>query len=290
MNSTLVSLKSHIIDIFLEELARVGGEELLPEQMTIFLRQFCMMMAKTDNPVLLSDITKNIFEYIIYQNDDAEEQNDDTEEMDDKKDKGKLECEEKLPILQVNYDEVANLLFNFAKKKSVKKVNRAVMYKLVKKFRDLAQGVSAFKFDGILSSGSDLDEDDVSIAINRLQKEQEKDKEDTNKWKTIRKRTLQERCKKAKIITKNKKAKIDDNFDKNSSDGAINVSEENFEKYKWETSDKKKSKKSDSKKKLKNNIDGQKFKVARKNKKLKTKSLINKSKHFKKKQKMKVKK
>lgn len=215
MNSTFLSFKLHIIDIFLEELARVGGEELLPEHMTLFLMPFCKMMAKTNNNLLLSDIAKNIFEFIIYQdsNDIIEEENDDENR------ESKLECEEILPVLKVNYEEIGDLLFAYAKKRSIKKKNRNVMYKLVKKFKDLSQGITPSELDNEpLSSGSDIDDGDINDAVNRYQEDLKKYKLESEQWKLNRKKTIKETRKKLKTAKKNKVLNRDTKLDQNNNE------------------------------------------------------------------------
>ncbi|XP_019480598.1 PREDICTED: ribosomal RNA processing protein 1 homolog A isoform X2 [Hipposideros armiger] len=60
-------VKSHFIEIFLEELAKVGADELTADQNFRFIEPFCRIAAQTKDSVVLHNITRGIFETIVEQ-------------------------------------------------------------------------------------------------------------------------------------------------------------------------------------------------------------------------------
>uniref|UniRef100_A0A4W3JV51 Ribosomal RNA processing 1 n=1 Tax=Callorhinchus milii TaxID=7868 RepID=A0A4W3JV51_CALMI len=66
-NSAPNGVRYHFIDIYLEELATVGAQELSAEQNLKFIDPFCCIAAKTKDRVLLHSITHGIFELIVDQ-------------------------------------------------------------------------------------------------------------------------------------------------------------------------------------------------------------------------------
>ncbi|XP_008587684.1 PREDICTED: ribosomal RNA processing protein 1 homolog A isoform X1 [Galeopterus variegatus] len=60
-------VKSHFLEIFLEELSKVGAQELTAEQNLRFIDPFCRIAARTKDPLVLHNITRGIFEKIVEQ-------------------------------------------------------------------------------------------------------------------------------------------------------------------------------------------------------------------------------
>uniref|UniRef100_A0A2K6FE84 Ribosomal RNA processing 1 n=1 Tax=Propithecus coquereli TaxID=379532 RepID=A0A2K6FE84_PROCO len=60
-------VKSHFIEIFLEELTKVGAEELTADQNLKFIDPFCRVAARTKDSLVLHNITRGIFETIVEQ-------------------------------------------------------------------------------------------------------------------------------------------------------------------------------------------------------------------------------
>nr|XP_012634533.1 ribosomal RNA processing protein 1 homolog A [Microcebus murinus] len=60
-------VKSHFIEIFLEELTKVGAEELTAEQNLKFVDPFCRVAARTKDSLVLHSITRGVFETIVEQ-------------------------------------------------------------------------------------------------------------------------------------------------------------------------------------------------------------------------------
>ncbi|XP_066115347.1 ribosomal RNA processing protein 1 homolog B isoform X1 [Saccopteryx bilineata] len=60
-------VKFHFIDIYLDELSRVGGKELLADQNLKFIDPFCKIVAKTKDQTLMQTIARGVFEVIVDQ-------------------------------------------------------------------------------------------------------------------------------------------------------------------------------------------------------------------------------
>ncbi|XP_024417789.2 ribosomal RNA processing protein 1 homolog A isoform X1 [Desmodus rotundus] len=169
-------VKSHFIEIFLEELAKVGAAELTADQNLKFIDPFCRIAAQTKDSLVLHNITRGIFEMIVEQAplaiedlmDEMEEEeegevsegNEEEEDMPSEKlferpRKGSFcgmdpgVCEERAEddedgagtVLQFDYEAVANRLFEAASQQSTPSLNRKRLYKVIRKLQDLAEGL-----------------------------------------------------------------------------------------------------------------------------------------------------
>ncbi|XP_060090175.1 ribosomal RNA processing protein 1 homolog B [Heteronotia binoei] len=172
-SSAAIGVQLHVVDIYLEELAKVGAKELTADQNLKFIEPFCRTAAKTKDHHLLQAIIRCIFETIVDQCPFAVEDlmrelkagsDDDLSEDDDWSNEDKLvakdrslpnklsldgEAEENLleaaddnigPVLQFDYKSIADMLFELGSGKHTAPLNRKRLYKLVKKFQDLAEG------------------------------------------------------------------------------------------------------------------------------------------------------
>ncbi|XP_035954883.2 ribosomal RNA processing protein 1 homolog A [Halichoerus grypus] len=164
-------VKSHFLEIFLEELSKVGAAELTADQNLKFIDPFCTIAARTQDSLVLHNITRGIFEAIVEQapfaiedlmNElDAREEEDGVLEDD--------ECEQDVlskepgsphgaardrsevlpgdgedsvgPVLQFDYEAVASRLFAVASQQGTPSQNRKRLYKVIRKLQDLAEGL-----------------------------------------------------------------------------------------------------------------------------------------------------
>ncbi|POI35085.1 hypothetical protein CIB84_001165 [Bambusicola thoracicus] len=168
-------IKFHFIDIYLQELAKVGAKELTADQSLKFIEPFCNFVAKSKDPSVMHAVASGIFEIIVDQSPYAIEDlmkelesSSDEEDVSEDDEQGKKEMlktkasrrlsgksaqsAEKTedvyenaddsigPVLQFDYKAVADKLFELASKKNTPSLNRKHLYKLVKKFQDLAEG------------------------------------------------------------------------------------------------------------------------------------------------------
>ncbi|XP_021580944.2 ribosomal RNA processing protein 1 homolog B isoform X2 [Ictidomys tridecemlineatus] len=60
-------VRFHFIDIYLDELSKVGGKELLADQNLKFIDPFCKIAAKTKDHTLVQTIARGVFEVIVDQ-------------------------------------------------------------------------------------------------------------------------------------------------------------------------------------------------------------------------------
>ncbi|XP_017744238.1 PREDICTED: ribosomal RNA processing protein 1 homolog A isoform X1 [Rhinopithecus bieti] len=166
-------VKSHFIEIFLEELTKVGAEELTADQNLKFIDPFCRIAARTKDSLVLNNITRGIFETIVEQAplaiedllneldaqdgevvSDSEESSEGSERGDalsqkrsEKPPAGSVcraepEAGEQTgddrdsggPVLQFDYEAVANRLFEMASRQSTPSQNRKRLYKVVRKW------------------------------------------------------------------------------------------------------------------------------------------------------------
>ncbi|XP_008055048.1 ribosomal RNA processing protein 1 homolog A isoform X1 [Carlito syrichta] len=166
-------VKSHFIEIFLEELTKVGAEELTADQNLKFIEPFCRIAAQTKDSRVLHNITRGIFETIVEQaplaiedlmneleaqdeetdgDGEASEQDSDDESLEQNGSIHRAEPEayQELsgddrdgpgPVLQFDYEAVANRLFAVASQQSTPSLNRKRLYKVIRKLQDLAGGV-----------------------------------------------------------------------------------------------------------------------------------------------------
>ncbi|XP_024417765.2 ribosomal RNA processing protein 1 homolog B isoform X2 [Desmodus rotundus] len=61
------AVKFHFIDVYLDELSKVGGKELLADQNLRFIDPFCKIAAKTKDHTLVQTIARGVFEVIVDQ-------------------------------------------------------------------------------------------------------------------------------------------------------------------------------------------------------------------------------
>ncbi|XP_007493268.2 ribosomal RNA processing protein 1 homolog B isoform X1 [Monodelphis domestica] len=204
-------VKFHFIDIYLDELAKVGAKELGADQNLKFIDPFCKIAAKTKDHTLVQTIAKGIFEVIVDQSpfapeDLMEEQktNGDSELSEEEESDNELTAKKAIIkkksavskhstrkdgwnveeekgedgtsedtgiLLQFDYKAVADRLLEVTSRKNTPPFNRRRLSKLVKKFQDLSEGV----FPQI-SFPEDIstDEDDHTLSRGRRKKKRNK--------------------------------------------------------------------------------------------------------------------
>ncbi|XP_031450495.1 ribosomal RNA processing protein 1 homolog B [Phasianus colchicus] len=194
-------IKFHFIDIYLQELAKVGAKELTADQSLKFIEPFCNFVAKSKDPPVMHAVASGIFEIIVDQSPYAIEDlmkelesSSDEEDVSEDDEQGKKEtlktkanrrlsgksaqstdktedayenADDSIgPVLQFDYKAVADKLFELASKKNTPALNRKRLYKLVKKFQDLAEGIFPQDFPEDVST----DEDDDTFSRGRRKK------------------------------------------------------------------------------------------------------------------------
>ncbi|XP_007172729.2 ribosomal RNA processing protein 1 homolog A [Balaenoptera acutorostrata] len=163
-------VKSHFIEIFLEELTKVGARELTADQNLRLIGPFCTVAARTQDPLVLHGVTRGVFEAIVEQaplaveelvnelQEEEEERGGDTPSGEPpegsvsgaKPDPGKEQAgddeeEEEEDsagtVLQFDYEAVANRLFEMASRQDTPPQNRKRLYKVIRKLQALSEGL-----------------------------------------------------------------------------------------------------------------------------------------------------
>ncbi|XP_062344132.1 ribosomal RNA processing protein 1 homolog B isoform X1 [Cinclus cinclus] len=186
-------IKFHFIDIYLDELAKVGAKELTADQNLKFIEPFCKIAAKSKDRRVLHAVASGVFEMIVDQSpfaiEDLMKELGTKSDEEDVSEEGTQEAEEMLKtkadrclsgksaqnsekiedinenvddgigtVLQFDYKAVADKIFEFASKKNTPSLNRKRLYKLVKKFQDLAEGIFPQDIPEEVSTDEDDDE------------------------------------------------------------------------------------------------------------------------------------
>eukprot|EP00072_Mus_musculus_P048562 XP_006525036.1 PREDICTED: ribosomal RNA processing protein 1 homolog B isoform X3 [Mus musculus] len=167
-------VRTHLIDVYLEELTTVGGAELLADQNLKLIDPFCRIAAKTKDHTLVQTVARGVFEVIVDQSACVPQES--VEERKTKEDgsgfptkalacrkavSGKKaaldEClrdgvigsrerdicaalKDSGSPLQFDYKAVADRLLEIANSKSTPPFNRKRLCRLVRKFQDLCEG------------------------------------------------------------------------------------------------------------------------------------------------------
>jgi len=154
-NRSCDGLKLHITDVYLEELAKIGGIALKPKRLIRLLGPFFSILKLSDNEVLVKHVMKNLFIPIIQLSDvgidpEAEEEMETIEafgrqaieqelEMNNQETNGADGEEE--AALQFDYKLLSDKLVKTAKVNSCKQKNRKQIYDLARKFDALSRGI-----------------------------------------------------------------------------------------------------------------------------------------------------
>ncbi|XP_050034669.1 uncharacterized protein Nnp-1 [Dermacentor andersoni] len=206
-NSEAIPLgfRLHVVDVFLQELARMHGGELTPEQAILFLQPFFDILMHSNDRTLLDAVRKNIFFLLLDLDREAAELgvdpstvklkgsngttgdgdsagDDEAEEEDMYDEHGRVlekgeSCQD-LPAIPFDYSVIADGLFDMLKATTLKPFNRALITRMVKKFRAvLEEGLVRPK---VVEPGVEepITEDEIEAAANKLEEELEEELEE----------------------------------------------------------------------------------------------------------------
>ncbi|NXE83280.1 RRP1B protein, partial [Cochlearius cochlearius] len=198
-------IKLHFIDIYLDELAKVGAKELTADQNLKFIEPFCKIAAKSKDRCMLHAVATGIFEIIVDQSpyaiEDLMKELGSNSDEEDVCEEDKQENEEVLKtkadrclsrksaqssektedvyenaddgigtVLQFDYKAVADKLFELASKKTTPSLNRKRLYKLVKNFQIPYPSSSTGIFPQDFPEDVSTDEDDDEFSRGRRKK------------------------------------------------------------------------------------------------------------------------
>lgn len=230
VSKTSLGLQLHVIDIFLEELAKVGGVKLPQEVLETFLEPYYQLLSTNREPRLKEHVIQRIFNHLIRQSDagiaweirkeleskqdagmemeeeDSEEEGEDTveaeeemEEQDDNESASKAEdpragkVDVELPQLPVNYAQLSRKLFELGSTSGVSKSNRDSIYMLSKYFKDVSDGV--FPLGDDLSDEEEVEAVDVKKSVQKMLAREEKYRKKNEKKKQEYRKQVKERRK-----------------------------------------------------------------------------------------------
>ncbi|NWS55987.1 RRP1B protein, partial [Chunga burmeisteri] len=199
-----IGIKLHFIDIYLDELAKVGAKELTADQNLKFIEPFCKIAAKSKDRCVLHAVATGIFEIIVDQSpyaiedlmkelgsnsdeEESEENEQENEEMPKTKadrclSRKSVQSSEKTEdvyenaddgigtVLQFDYKAVADKLFEFASKKNTPSLNRKRLYKLVRNFQIPYPSSSTGIFPQDFPEDVSTDEDDDEFSRGKRKK------------------------------------------------------------------------------------------------------------------------
>ncbi|NWW88103.1 RRP1B protein, partial [Rhynochetos jubatus] len=198
-------IKLHFIDIYLDELAKVGAKELTADQNLKFIEPFCKIAAKSKDQCVLHAIATGIFEVIVDQSPYAiedlmkelgsigseEDMSEEDKKENEEEHKTKADtCSSRKPVqssektqdvsenaddgigtvLQFDYKAVADKLFELASKKNTPSRNRKRLYKLVKNFQIPYPSFLTGIFPQDIPEDVSTDEDDEEFSRGRRRK------------------------------------------------------------------------------------------------------------------------
>ncbi|XP_062572032.1 ribosomal RNA processing protein 1 homolog A-like [Saccostrea cucullata] len=142
--------KIHITDIYLDELQKSGADVLSPSQVVQFLEPFSAFLVESKNTTLVKRVISRIFDAIIQQTvDDAKQRAERLLQREDEANNNGVELEnsddeddDDTPLrLDFDYGAIADRLFELGKKPECLSRHRTLIYNVVKKLRDLNEGV-----------------------------------------------------------------------------------------------------------------------------------------------------
>lgn len=205
-----LGLRLHVADVFIQELARMHGAELSPEQALLFLEPFFDILTQSNEHTLVDVVRKNVFFLAIDLDREAAElgvdpsrvqlnggREDEEEEEDEYDQHGRVlekgEASQDLAAIPFDYSMIADKLFDALKSSTLKPFNRTVITRMVKKYRAiLKEGLVRQPVKDVYV-GRAITDDDIEAAANRLEEELEEeleeDREEVDKLKKGRKKT-----------------------------------------------------------------------------------------------------
>ncbi|XP_045605759.2 ribosomal RNA processing protein 1 homolog B [Procambarus clarkii] len=238
VNATPLGLKLHLCDIILEELAKVGGENLEHRVIVAILKPYFKVLALTKLDVYSRSVSDGVIRHLMRQSslgvahDEGPSsavttENNEDEEMADAESENGSEQEEPLdpragqvdvcvPQLKPNFNLLADSLQSVGAVAKIRKINRQRIYQLASELRDVAQGFYPL---GVpkerVANNLEVPEIEVEKAIERLQEFNEnlgkgvktKDDDDDIDQLSSNTRTFKKKISKRKKLQASKKGK-----------------------------------------------------------------------------------
>ncbi|XP_045134141.1 ribosomal RNA processing protein 1 homolog B-like [Portunus trituberculatus] len=198
VNNTPLGLKTHVCEVILEELAKVGGENLQHSVVVAVIQPYFKVLALTKVKVYTRFVREGIIHHLIRQTLCAKEEEDGEDKTDntnletekttskDTESEAQMDEEEEvaldpragrvdayIPHLKVDLNLLADSLQKVGAVSRVQTKNREVIYKLVCELRDAAQGHDPLALPSDHVDDVEVPEEEVEKAVERLEKYEE---------------------------------------------------------------------------------------------------------------------
>ncbi|XP_063861381.1 ribosomal RNA processing protein 1 homolog B-like isoform X2 [Scylla paramamosain] len=197
VNNTPLGLKTHVCEVILEELAKVGGENLQHSVVMAVIQPYFKVLALTKINVYTRFVREGIIHHLIRQTLCAEEEEGGEEGTDntnlETKETAKEDAESEelmdevevaldpragrvdayIPQLKVDLNLLADSLQKVGAVSRVQTKNREVIYRLVCELRDAAQGHDPLALPSDHVDDVEVPEEEVEKAVERLEKFEE---------------------------------------------------------------------------------------------------------------------
>ncbi|KAG0723602.1 Ribosomal RNA processing protein 1 B [Chionoecetes opilio] len=230
LNTTALGLKTHVCEIILEELAKVGGESLKDSVVVTVIQPYFKVLALTKINVYARFVREGIIRHLIRQTlcaeeeeegeadntvldtnatpeDDAESEEKMEEELESALDPRAGRVDTYIPQLKVDLSEWAS--------SQVQTRNREVIYRLVCELRDAAQGYDPLALPNDHVENVEVPDSEVEKAVERLVKFEEdlsagrKIEDDSDDdLKPVKKRVFKSKYQKKKYLRLKQKKKL----------------------------------------------------------------------------------
>jgi len=233
-----LGFRLHFTDIFLEEVAKAGGEDLEGEIILKLIEPFAKELAEGEDERLAKHIEERIYQHLMRQSDigvaseealdgnveesedDLEAEENEDEDMEEEelilengaKDPRAGNVSVTLPQLKADFNQLADHLFQIGSAQGISSKRRTMLYSLNKQFKDLSQNVYPLI--------PDMSSENAKIPRLRIGKEaQKKSKEEIEYQEKIRiereefKKSLKRKQESpaSEVAELNKKQKIESN-------------------------------------------------------------------------------
>ena len=214
---TSVDFQLHFTDVFLEELAKVAGQNLSTDILDIFLLPFITVVRQCDEKRLRDHVVERIFNHLLrqsdpgikWQNEEFEQEDEEEEELNEEntneEDDGvESEQEEEemvapedpraggvdavIPQLSVDYLRLSEKMFELGSEEGVKNISRKALFNLSKMFKDVAENV--FPLGPNFEDDEDIPNIKVSKETKKLMRETQEARKKSQQEKVNFKKAL----------------------------------------------------------------------------------------------------
>eukprot|EP00057_Strongylocentrotus_purpuratus_P029267 XP_011683741.1 PREDICTED: ribosomal RNA processing protein 1 homolog B [Strongylocentrotus purpuratus] len=181
-------LRYQLANVYLDELAREGTEDLSPQQASTFLFPFAELVTKTLNKKLRDVMLQDIFQDVVERSDvgegGEEEEDEGIASDEDRTKSSKNACRNRvydLGLVRVgggiyDYGMIADKLFDLASEKNIPTRNRKPIYRMVERFRILTRKGGGGDIYDFLNPAVQQEEEDETETVSKKKKKKKQKK------------------------------------------------------------------------------------------------------------------